>query len=56
LRSALEEPTASRDNCIPQPLLLGVDNGVAGWMDRIKGIGNGQVPSVVKLAWETLSQ
>ena len=28
---------------------------VAGTMDRIERIGNGQVPSVVRLAWETLT-
>jgi hypothetical protein len=27
---------------------------VAYRMDRIKRIGNGQVPAVVRLAWETL--
>jgi hypothetical protein len=25
-------------------------------MDRFEAIGNGQVPAVVKLAWETLIQ
>jgi DNA (cytosine-5)-methyltransferase 1 len=29
-------------------------NGLAFWMDRLAAIGNGQVPAVVKLAWETL--
>jgi hypothetical protein len=28
---------------------------VADQLDRLKAIGNGQVPAVVKLAWETLS-
>ena len=28
--------------------------GVAGWVDRLACCGNGQVPGVVKLAWETL--
>jgi DNA (cytosine-5)-methyltransferase 1 len=28
---------------------------VANWMDRIKATGNGQVPAVVRLAWETLN-
>ena len=30
-------------------------NGMANRMDRLKAIGNGQVPAVVKLAWEILS-
>jgi hypothetical protein len=28
---------------------------VADWMDRIARCGNGQVPAVVKLAWELLT-
>jgi DNA (cytosine-5)-methyltransferase 1 len=31
-----------------------VANGVASRVDRLRCIGNGQVPAVVKLAWETL--
>lgn len=31
-------------------------DGVADRLDRGKAIGNGQVPAVVKLAWETLAQ
>jgi DNA (cytosine-5)-methyltransferase 1 len=30
-------------------------NGVANRVDRLKAIGNGQVPAVVRLAWETLA-
>ena len=33
-----------------------VADGMANWMDRLKAIGNGQVPSVARLAWEILSQ
>jgi DNA (cytosine-5)-methyltransferase 1 len=36
--------------------LLRNHDDVAGWVDRFSAIGNGQVPAVVKLAWETLSQ
>lgn len=32
-----------------------VVNGVASRVDRLKAIGNGQVPSVVALAWKTLT-
>jgi DNA (cytosine-5)-methyltransferase 1 len=34
---------------------LGEVDGVANRVDRLKAIGNGQVPAVVKLAWEVLS-
>lgn len=30
-------------------------DGLAGWMDRLERIGNGQVPQVVRLAWELLA-
>src|ERR1700744_1014406 len=30
-------------------------DGVANRMDRLKASGNGQIPAVVRLAWETLS-
>lgn len=33
-----------------------VANGVANRVDRLRAIGNGQVPAVVRLAWETLKQ
>jgi len=32
-----------------------VAHGVAHRVDRLKAIGNGQVPAVVRLAWELLS-
>lgn len=31
-----------------------ISNGVANWVDRIKAIGNGQIPAVVELAWKIL--
>jgi len=31
-----------------------VAHGVAHRVDRLKAIGNGQVPAVVELAWRTL--
>lgn len=37
-----------------QPRVYGVADDLANWMDRNAAIGNGQVPAVVKLAWETL--
>jgi DNA (cytosine-5)-methyltransferase 1 len=54
LREALEEPL--RGGCYPQPLLRRVDDGVAARVDRLKAIGNGQVPSVAALAWRILSK
>ena len=33
-----------------------VAHGVAARVDRLRCIGNGQVPAVVRLAWETLTQ
>lgn len=38
-----------------EPGLGRVANGVANRVDRLRCIGNGQVPAVVKLAWETLN-
>lgn len=39
-----------------QPGMDGDANGSSNRMDRFEAIGNGQVPAVVKLAWETLIQ
>jgi len=33
-----------------------VAHGVANRVDRLRAIGNGQIPAVVKLAWETLTR
>ena len=33
-----------------------VAHGMANWSKRLRAIGNGQVPAVAALAWETLSQ
>lgn len=38
------------------PRIAGMGHGVADWLDRIKAIGNGQVPAVAALAWKILSQ
>ena len=35
--------------------LCGVDDGVAHRVDRLKAIGNGQVPAVVARAWQLLT-
>lgn len=39
-----------------KPGVLGTDDGLAHRVDRLESIGDGQIPSVVKLAWETLSK
>ena len=39
---------------IPSPDAFGASNGVACRVDRLRCIGNGQVPAVAALAWETL--
>ena len=39
-----------------EPKLGRVANGVDNRVDRLKAIGNGQVPAVAKLAWEILTQ
>ncbi len=39
----------------PEPRLGRVANGVADRVDRLRAIGNGQVPAVVELAWEALT-
>lgn len=41
---------------IPSPDAFGMPNGVAARVDRLKAIGNGQVPAVAKLAWEILNE
>jgi DNA (cytosine-5)-methyltransferase 1 len=35
--------------------LLGMDDGLANWVDRHHAIGNGQVPAVARVAWEILT-
>jgi DNA (cytosine-5)-methyltransferase 1 len=37
-----------------QPGLVRDNDGVADVLDRLHAVGNGQVPAVVRLAWETL--
>ena len=39
-----------------EPKLGRVANGVAHRVDRLKSIGNGQVPGVVRLAWNVLTE
>ena len=39
---------------VDKPGIVGVVDGVANQMDRLKAIGNGQVPAVAALAWKVL--
>ena len=41
-------------NDLPTPDSFGIANGMAGRMDRLKAVGNGQIPEVARLAWLTL--
>jgi len=41
---------------LPQPTVPDRPYELARWMDQIGAIGDGQIPQVVRLAWETLSQ
>lgn len=40
---------------VPKPLICGMDDGMAYRVDRLKAIGNGQVPAVVAAAWQLLT-
>lgn len=53
LRVVAENPF-SKNSGWPQPLLRRGDDGLADRVDRIRAIGNGQVPAVAALAWKTL--
>ena len=35
---------------------IGVGNGLAGYLERVRAIGNGQVPAVVRTVWNLLMQ
>lgn len=48
-----EDPSEQRT---PESRVGRVVNGVADRVDRLKALGNGQVPSVAALAWRTLIQ
>jgi len=38
------------------PATMGMDDGLAGRVDRFRATGNGQVPAVVKAAWSLLNE
>ena len=42
-------------SCVPASRGSGIHDGVADRVDRLRATGNGQVPQVVRLAWEILS-
>lgn len=39
---------------IPAPHIFGAGDGLANWLDAVSACGDGQVPAVVRLAWELL--
>ena len=56
-KSASSKSMGSRGDCwddIPKPYGLRSLNGVACGVDRLKAIGNGQVPAVAATAWQIL--
>lgn len=55
-KNASIRPSDGRGAWAREPAVARVAYGVANRVDRLKAIGNGQVPAVVRLAWETLSQ
>lgn len=57
VRSTASKDLSSRPNWwSSEPELGRVANGVACRVDRLKAIGNGQVPAVAALAWQLLTQ
>ena len=59
LRQQLEEwkepPGAWNGRRLDQPGIVGVVDGLANWMDRLKAAGNGQVPRVAAAAFAGLA-
>ena len=52
-----EHPTSGRCSWwTSEPSLGRVGHGVANRVDRIRALGNGQVPAVARLAWRTLTR
>jgi DNA (cytosine-5)-methyltransferase 1 len=54
LASGIAERLDKWRKCMGQPSLVRVDDGMGSVMDRLKAIGNGQVPQCMALAWITL--
>jgi DNA (cytosine-5)-methyltransferase 1 len=38
------------------PVSFGMEHGIDSYLDQVSAIGNGQVPAVVKIAWEILTR
>ena len=53
-----EDGAKARDSSwwLAEPAVGRVAHGVAAWVDRLRAIGNGQVPAVARLAWEILME
>lgn len=50
------DPSEWAENCVAESRLDRVAHGVADRVDRLKAIGNGQVPLVAATAWTVLSE
>jgi len=50
-----ESIRALSEGVSPEPVMGRRADGVAGWMDRLERLGNGQVPAVVAKAWRLLA-
>jgi hypothetical protein len=46
---------ASADQLISHGLACRIPDGMAANVDRIRALGNGQVPAVAAIAWQILS-
>jgi len=53
--SAMVSDPLAANTCWPKPLIRRGMDGLAHRMDRLKAIGNGQVPSVVSTVWRLLN-
>ena len=51
-----ERPCKGKAHWESEPSVGRMVHGVAGGVDRIAALGNGQVPAVVRLAWKTLRE
>ena len=53
---SISSPRRGWAQCVPKPYGLRSLAGVPNAMDRLRALGNAQVPAVVRLAWRTLTQ
>ena len=56
IKRMVSEIQQGRQNSVPESWILRKDHGISNRMERIKAIGEGQVPRVVEVAWEVLKE